>query len=620
MFAILFYFINNKCMNDLDLLDPLKYYNDSLKSKHEENVNKFFDELVKKSGINIDANKEACKKYYQQEKFVQSLKNKLNSSRSKRGFFIFLLIFSIILGIGGIGLGIYFCIQSMESTPIIIAFAIGVVHLVMFGFSIYWIKLVNKQISSINEQLKAATELMNKHLDEAYSTISALNTSYEENMAPKLFSKTLPLVQMDDYFDIKRYENLSLKYGLKPNTDEDSSVINVQSGTILGNPFLFERTYNMHMVNHTYTGELVIHWTTTSRDSKGNVYTHTHSQTLHASVTKPRPEYFVSQKLIYANEAAANLSFSRQPNELCSKDKKEIDKYVKKHEKDLTKLAEKALGKGGSYTPLGNAEFELLFGGLDRDNEVEYRLLFTPLAQKSMLNLLETNVPYGDDFSFRKNKCLNVVRTRHSQPFDMFVPTSYFFHFDYDVAKQNFLDYNMKYFQSVYFDFAPLFVIPLYQQHKAHEYIYEGTIKSNITPYEHECLANRFDKAQFADEKTKTDIILKTSFVNKKDDLDVIQVTAHSFDEIPELTLVPVLGGDGRWHDVPVHWYSYDALTKENIIASSYIGGNLHQYKNIDKDSSSDNMIYERGLLSYIMDDNHLNVDISSLKDKMSKN
>ena len=37
-----------------------------------------------------------------------------------------------------------------------------------------------------------------------------------------------------------------------------------------------------------------------------------------------------------------------------------IDEYIKKNNQgDLFKLAEKEMGKGGNYTPLGNSEFEL---------------------------------------------------------------------------------------------------------------------------------------------------------------------------------------------------------------------------------------------------------------------
>lgn len=43
-------------MNQTDLLEPSKLYRLELKDKHHERVEKFFDELVKKSGIDVSAN------------------------------------------------------------------------------------------------------------------------------------------------------------------------------------------------------------------------------------------------------------------------------------------------------------------------------------------------------------------------------------------------------------------------------------------------------------------------------------------------------------------------------------------------------------------------------------
>ena len=53
-----------------------------------------------------------------------------------------------------------------------------------------------------------------------------------------------------------------------------------------------------------------------------------------------------------------------------------------------------------NFTEMGNAKFDALFGAVDRNNEVEFRVLFTPLAQKNMLDLLTDKNHYGDDFYF----------------------------------------------------------------------------------------------------------------------------------------------------------------------------------------------------------------------------
>ena len=609
-------------MNELDLLEPSKLFNNELKQKHHKNVEAYFDELVLKSGIDKEKNKEICSNYYKQNAKIKALEKTLSKLKSKKGFFIFLLVFSLLVAIAGLFVGIYGIIQKLDSVIIIISFVVFVLFIVLFAFSIKWKKDANTKIQDMNQVIAKEKVVLNDLLQDAYSSMQGLNNLYQDNIAATLFSKTLPLIKMDKYFDISRYEMMIKQYNFVPDDDQNTSTLFVQSGTILGNPFFFEKTFNMTMMNHVYTGSLVITWVTHHTDSKGNSYSRTHTQTLTATVTKPRPEYFANTRLIYANKAAPNLIFSRSPSTYSTMEKSKLEKYVEKHEKDLYQLAEKELGKGKTYTPLGNSEFEFVFGGLNRNNEVEYRLLFTPLTQKAMLDLLETSKPYGDDFNFSKKYCINTIRSKHSNMFNMFSEPSNFFHFDYEVARDNFIKYNDEYFQSVFYDFAPLLSVPLYQQFKAREYIYQGTINSNMTPYEHESLANRFDPKQFANKDTKTQVILKTSFSGKKNDVDIVEVTAHSFDETPMTSYVPVLGGDGKMHNVPVNWYQYDPLVHKSIIATSIIGGDNLKYRSIQLNNngfSSDDAVYERGLFSCLTKENNFNSNIASLKDKMSK-
>ncbi len=606
-------------MNEIDLLEPLKIYNRELKDKHLKTVNDYFDDLTTKSGINVNKNKEICTRYYAQEKKVKGLEQTLGKTKGKRGFFIFLLVFSIIVSLISLTVAIVSIVDKGSSVAIALGFVFCVIFASLFGLSIYWLKNANKKIQALSTTLKKEKDVLAGILNEAYASMMALNNLYEENMASRLFSKTIPLIEMDQYFDVSRYEMMIKNYGFRRDDDDTTSTLYVQSGSILGNPFLFERSFNMHMVPTVYEGTLVITWTTYHKDSKGNSYPVTHTQTLRATVTEPKPEYFVAQRLIYANNAAPNLSFSRGPSSVSKLNADARAKYVRKHEKDLVSLGEKALGKGKTYTPLGNSEFELTFGGLNRDNEVEYRLLFTPLSQKAMIELLTTPLPYGDDFYFKKNKCINYITSEHSQTFNMFKSVSDFSHFDYQKAKDNFVNYNMNYLSSVFFDFAPLLSIPLYQQHKAREYIYQGSIKSNLTPFEHESLINRFDPNKFKNKKSKTDVILKTSCVAKNKDVDTVEVTAHSFDAIPKISYIPVMGGDGRMHNVPVHWDQYEPLIEKNVVAMGYIGGDLAKYREISKGTSSESAVYQRGLFSTLMNNNALNVDIATLKDKMSK-
>ena len=558
-------------MDNLDLLEPELLYTRELKEKHHENVVKYFEKLVEKSQINKDENKATCSKYYKECKNLEELQKKSRKLGLLLGLFIFLCF--LIVGI----------------------------FLIIFVYK--------PKRKALDEEIKKQEEKVKQLLDEAYAQIAPLNALFESSIPSKIMQTTTPLIQMDRILDVKKYELLHDKYGLWDNADENSSTLDLQSGSILGNPFVIFKDLSKTMVMQRYEGTLVIHYYVGSGKNRTMV-----TQTLRAHVDKPKPVYSTETYLVYGNEAANHLSFSRTASNINSMDDKEREKYVRKHERDLQKMAEKAMKNGGNYTPLGNSEFELFFGGLDRDNEVEYRLLFTPLAQKSMLQVLKSKVGYGDDFKFIKDKGLNVITSRHSQGTTLFVDVETFKGFDYEKIEEYFIEYNDNYFKALFFDFAPLLSIPLYQQLKAHEYIYKDNVGSNFTCFEHEVLANKYNINQFLPKNAKTDVILKTVIGKKNSNTDTVKVTSHSFNTFNRTEMVPVFGGDGRSHLVPVHWVEYVPVTGEGEFSVGDLGTDDEiKFKSLGHSE----VVYAKGLISN--NGSALNVDINSLKSIMSK-
>lgn len=557
-------------MAALELLEPEQLYTTQLKDKHHDTVVNFFDELTKKAGLSVEENKITCTKYYNSEKELERLNKK------DRG------------------------LHALKVLFIILCFVIAGIFLLIFVYK--------PKHKALMEQIKSQQEKTEALLREAWGQMSALNNLFEASMPAKLMQKTTPLIEMDRIFDVKKYELLREKYGLWDNEDEDCSTLNLQSGSILGNPFVVFKDLKKDMIMQRYEGTLVITYTVRS----GN-QTYTRTQTLRAHVDKPKPVYSNETYLIYGNEAGNNLSFSRNPSNINSMDDKQIEKYVRHHEKDLTKMAEKATKKGGTYTPLGNSEFELFFGGLDRDNEIEYRLLFTPLAQKSMLELLKSKVGFGDDFTFIKSKGINLIQSAHSQGTALFANTDDFKGFDYEIVREYFITYNDAYFKCLFFDFAPLLSIPLYQQHKSHEYIYKNNVGSNFNCFVHETIANRFNPKRFAHPDSDTTNILKTSINTMTGETDVVNVTALGFKAVKRVTTVMTPGGDGRMHGVPVTWYDYVPVSNTSSITISDLGVDDEiKFKGLGKEG----VIYANGLVS---GDDGINVDINNLKSLMKK-
>lgn len=69
----------------------------------------------------------------------------------------------------------------------------------------------------------------------------------------------------------------------------------------------------------------------------------------------------------------------------------------------MNRLANQAIKQGRNFTPLANTKFEVMFKAYDRNNEVQYRLLFTPLAQQNMLEILTGKAGFGDDLASTRN-------------------------------------------------------------------------------------------------------------------------------------------------------------------------------------------------------------------------
>lgn len=596
-----------------DLLEPFSFYNLKLKDAFHQNAEEYFDYLTKKAETNIEANKEAVKKYDHECGIINDLNKKLKKSRALKGLFIFLIILFAIAIVLGIVLGTVADLYPIYVTIIIPIVSAGIIALAIVG-----IIKQNKLIKGFNEEILKHRKLADKHKADAEATMASLNSLFESNMAAKLMSKTTPVVDLDRDFDPEKYSYLHDKFGYTTSNDPSVSTLFAQSGHILGNPFVIEKNYHQSMRDHVYTGSITITWTERVSDGKGGYHTVTRTQVLTATVTAPEPAYHINTRLVYGNMAAPNLSFSRSPTGHADDNEKKLEKYVNDFDKKLDETVEKSLDKGKSFTRLHNTEFEALFNALNRDNEMEFRLLFTPLAQKNLIALMknEEKVGYGDDFSFRKAKTLNYIQSGHMQRSTCLdKDASGLRHYSYEICRKNFIDYCDTYCREIYFELAPLISIPLYQQHKTLDYIYNGGFGHNVTQAECEAAANCHSWNLFKHPATRSlGVILKTRYVGKNENVDDCIVTAHSFSGTDRVSIIQKFGGDGRWHDVPVHWIEYNPISKETPFCvgrakedtysdfnKEYTGGSYK--KVLDRYSMSDRVLYKKGLFSFVKKD-----------------
>lgn len=586
-----------------ELLEPRKIYESLLKREHHDNVVEYFEELSKKAGIDIDQNALTMKRYYNALEQVQKLEKNKGKKKGLKVFLVILIvIFFIVFGIfltmtilnsGNFGLNLLMSIVS----PVI---AVGLILVVCLA--------INPKIKGLEKLINNYKKDAEEAKQEGYSQLASLNALYDWNMSAELVHKTVPLIEMDKNFDVSKYQYLFEKFGFGENNDKKCSTVFVQSGSILGNPFLIETSHIEEMGTETYTGSLTYTYTVTISNGSGGTTTSTRTDTLYATLIKPKPYYHYENWLTYACEAAPDLSFSRVPSGINSMKDNQISKYIDKINKEIEKKAIKGIKTG--FTPIGNPEFEALFKALNRNHEVQFRLLFTPLAQRNTVDLIRTKLPYGDDFTFIKDKMLNHIYTKHSQDFEFDCNPARFIHFDYSLAKKNFIEYMEEYFKCFFFDFAPLLNIPLYQQLPTDEYIFKKKYRGNVTNYEAESLANKYDRDVFLPKDCVTETILKTEFVAKQGSADKVNVHSYGYKTIPHVSYVPKTGKDGLIHQVPVSWLEYVPVSmtgqinvqNHNISRSEYLSKvALGGYKNfLEKNTYNNAIICERGLFSFL--------------------
>ncbi len=580
-------------MNDDRLLEPIKAYNDFYEQEFDANARGYFDQLVAKSGIDAEQNRSTVKKYKAADALAKETARKLSGKKALRNFLIVLAVIGIIAACTGIYLIVRGTVLAGAVTLPVGSVAAIVSLLVI---CLVLVKQIKKTDALYSERSAEAEAI----LKEAWAQMGPLNALFESDATRKLIEKTVPLLKIDPNFTMRRYDYLNGKYGLGDNDDLNRSTIAVLTGEILGNPFVVDREMVESIIDYVYTGTLTIHWTTTYRDSQGHVHTQHHSQVLTASVTKPKPVYSEQTRLIYGNEAAPDLVFSHEPTHAERLSEKALASKVKSEFKKIKKQQTKALDNAqNNFTVMGNEEFDVLFNAFDRNNEVQFRLMFTPLAQKNMLDLMKDKVNYGDDFIFLKRGCLNFISSEHSANWDMNADYRRYFSYDVDDAKEKFLSFNKSYFKSLYFDFAPLLSVPLYQQHKPKEYIYRENYPRNLSSYEAEVAVNKLGYREFASEYAATPSILKTGLINKEGKSDTVGVTAYAYRIEPRVDYVSVFGGDGRMHSVPVPWDEYIPVKRDSVVKLRELPLSDKQFNDGEEESVLRGTLSELGTASF---------------------
>ncbi|SYV95803.1 Uncharacterised protein, partial [Mycoplasma putrefaciens] len=171
------------------------------------------------------------------------------------------------------------------------------------------------------------------------------------------------------------------------------------------------------------------------------------TEILTASVVKPLPVNYYQSSLALGIEIAPNLEFSRSSSNFHNLSEKEKTKKYQKTEKQLYKYAERNL----DFSPLANTKFETAFAAFNRKNDKEFRLMFTPLAQNNLMQLIEDNTyGFGDNFiMFKISKAL-FISSSNLDHFEINDNLLKYYTYDYNEIKNTFIKDNANYFDQIY--------------------------------------------------------------------------------------------------------------------------------------------------------------------------
>lgn len=531
-----------------DIYDPLGEYVHVFRDRFKQVAKDTFAQLAEEAKVDVEANRETCRQIYETEESIDSL----TSDISRTTYCCVALWVLVVMG----GVAVYVLYDGLPTWQVILLVLL-LALLVTLLLTVFHPRL-RKQKDERDDLEQTADNFRN----EAWRQMEPLNRLYDWDVLTRMMTKTVPRLEFDPYFTTQRLADLQHVYGWDGTFNRERSVIYSHSGLINGNPFVLCRTRKMEMGAKTYYGHLTIYWTTEERDSDGKYHTVHHSETLTAEVTAPYPEYYEKTRLIYGNTAAPDLIFYRQKSGMADKEGSLSywwkRRRLKSKSRDLSNL---------DFAMMTNEEFEVAFDTSNRNNNQQFALLFTPLAQENMLKLLKDHeAGYGDDFDFDKNRMINTIISDHIQSFDLDMNPDQYRQFDYAKAERDFFEINVRHFRAIYFCLAPLLCVPMYQQIRPLQAIYGKDMPRHSAFWEHEALANFWGQDHFKHPGCVTDCILKTHEDRGVDGKSTITVYAHGYRAEERVSFVSKWGGDGHMHNVPVYWDEYLPVTGQGSL------------------------------------------------------
>lgn len=535
---------------DLLAYDPASGYAEVYKEQFASAAEAYFDSAVEKAHIDPQANAELAS-------LIRKIREEKEKASTKKGCLIALNFFIII------GLIVYAIVLGCTITPENKVFQwtiFAVITVACWGLGLWKLFPLRNDLEKREKILK---DQLNQSLSAAQKQLAPLYDSFTWTTLTDLISSVIGPLKFDEFLSNELLRDLRENFGFSLEDEPDSTVTGAYSGTFYGYPFVFTEDISFAWTEKVWTGYLTITYKERITDLQGKTQYVTRTQILSATVTKPAPDFTKHRNFFFGHDSAPRLSFSRTPSSLSGGEgfwhglsKKYQLRKLRKFEQNLTDESQ--------YTMVANHDFEVLFRSENRDNEVEFRLLYTPLAQQYMVKLLnDKEAGYGDDFAYFKHGTVTRIASRHLNGTSLSDPPFRSDNFDLKEIRKTFLENSAEFFRSIYFTFAPLFLVPEYNVPRLNSS--EESDFSSISPSEIEGAAYCFGQ-HFAHGKSITDNIFNVSSCDYQEGVIHAVIEAIGFSGTEHVDYVPVWGGDGRWHNVPVPWVEYSEVVRHTPV------------------------------------------------------
>jgi len=552
--------------DDLDIaFAPLGAYEQEYLPKYTRASAELFDQMVANADIDVDNNEVLNLRIAKASDELTAQKSILRKQQWQR-------VLAIIGGI--LSVAAPFIVQQIAIShgQFLLWYGwliAGVIAAALAGLAFRAVYLLTPLVRNAKAQVAETTDRRDNYIAEARSGLAPLQQQYHWNMLDAISTQSVPGLALERYVPISKQDDLAINYDLMNPIGPDSSVLATQGGTFHGNPFVIFHTLNFLMGWKTYTGSIVITWqeVETYTDSNGRPQTRvvTRTQVLTAAVDKPFPEYRQANFVVFGTENTPSLSFSRTPSKLSKLG--ETKQAQRKVERTVKKLEKKSrdINPNNNFTVMANRDFAALFQATDRNDEIQYRVLFTPVAQQQMVELMRDNrLGYGDNFSFQKHGPIITVHPQHLSAAELVAvpkpPPDAEENWNLAAQKTGFQHRSIKQFKDRYFALAPIFAIPLLHEPRTTPAVpFEATPSS----WEQEAVANQL-RGAFRHPESITDDILKTRLLTEQDGVSTVEVTAAGFRGVERVDYIPQFGRDNRMHMVPVPWVEYIPVSNTN--------------------------------------------------------